>query len=45
MLTALAICYFFSEISLTRPDYIQGLIFLVVLAAALDYGIWNLGDS
>jgi hypothetical protein len=46
MLTAFAMCYFLCEISLIHPvNYIQGFLFLILLAAVIDYGIWNLGDS
>ena len=45
MLTAFAICYFFNEINLTHPCYTQGLVFLIILAAVIDFGIWTLGES
>lgn len=46
MLTAFAICYYFSEMTLITPfNYCQGLLFLIILAAVVDYGIWTLGDS
>lgn len=48
MLTAFAICYFISEISLSSLEvfnYGQGLIFLIILAAVIDFGIWTLEES
>jgi hypothetical protein len=46
MLTAFAICYYFSEVVLTHPfTEIINFICLVVFAAILDYGLWTLGES
>ena len=46
MLTGFAITWFFSEIALTHPftSYLD-FFFLVIFAAVLDFGIWQLGDS
>ena len=46
MLTAFAICWFFSETAITYPfTEATNFIFLILFALVLDYGIWTLGDS
>lgn len=46
MLTALAICWYLSEIAFSHPSSsATSFIFLTILAGVIDYGIWQLGDS
>jgi hypothetical protein len=45
MLTAFAITWFFSEIFLSGSATFTSFIFLIILAAILDFGMWTLGDS
>jgi hypothetical protein len=46
MLTAFAICYFLCEVGLAYSvKNISGFLFLIILAAIVDYGIWELNES
>jgi high-affinity Fe2+/Pb2+ permease len=46
MLTAMAICWYLSEIAFAHPNAsITSFLFLIILAVIVDYGIWQLGDS
>jgi hypothetical protein len=46
MLTSFAIYYTLCEVSLSSSfNQGQGFLFLILLAAVIDCGIWTLGDS